>query len=666
MKTFAKFAELPLAAVKPRGWLRQYLLNMRNGLTGHIEHAGRPFNTDGWQVLGKYGVACDDWGPYEQTGYWTDGAIRCGHLLRDPFLISKARRPIERVLAEAGRDGYLGPKCIRESLPNHRWPHVVFFRAMMAHYLATGDKRIPRALRRHYLAGHSTHSLARDVCNVEIMLWTYAQTGDKALIRLAARAFDGYNRWLDKLTRTKKEAVLVCQPDTTVRTLLSGRRPVEHGVTFCEIAKLGAILYMYTGNRRFLQASVNGFKKVDRYSMLIDGVPSSIEQLSGKGPLESHETCVIADYTWSMGYLLMATGLAEYADKIERACFNAAPGAVTADFKAIQYFSGPNQVIADRFSNHQYLARGLPYNRYGPNPGTECCAGDVHRIMPNYAARMWLSDRQGGLVAALYGPGEITAKVGAGLMPVTIVEETDYPFDEKIHFKVRADSPVRFGLHLRIPGWCRGAKVLVNGRDTGLSAKAGTFVTLRRTFAGGDRVTLELPMEVRVVKQGGGVAVERGPLVYALQIKEDWRVDPKKDGRSTKEFPAYNLYAAGPWNYALALEGKDPAEAIQVVRRRPAARNPWTQAGAPILLRAPARPVAGWALQEHDSVDGMLWSNTGGVGGIEVTHKGRFRFTPPLPDKKGLAARLGKKLQMVTLIPYGCARMRITIFPSCR
>ena len=663
MKTFAKFAELPLAAVKPQGWLRQYLLNMRNGLTGHIEVAGFPFNSEGWLALGKYGVRGQDWGPYEQTGYWTDGAIRCGHLLGDKFLIRRAGQCVEQVLREQDRDGYLGPKFLKKLTSYSRWPHLVFFRAMMAQHLATGDKRIVQAMRKHYLSGTSDYSGERDVCNVEAILWTYARTGDKALLRLAGEVFAKHNSAFEKGGRFHGGAEIMYSRATLLDELLSDRRPHEHGVSYCEMGKLGAIMYMYTGNRRFLQASVNGFAKAERYSMLIDGVPSSSERLAGNTALDSHETCVIADYTWSMGYLLMATGEAKYADKIERACFNAAPGAVTADFKAIQYFSSPNQVIADRTSNHNYLFRGTTYMRFGPNPGTECCPGDVHRTMPNYAARMWLSDGQDGLVAALYGPSTITAKVGPSQAPVTIVEETEYPFGETITFKIQAKAPVEFALGLRIPTWCRRAKVLVNGQADKSAAKAGTFVTLRRKFADGDRIALELPMDVRVVKQGGGVAVERGPLVYALRIKEDWRVDPAQEGRSTKEFPAYNLYSASPWNYALALEGKDAAASVQVVRRRATDGNPWTPQGTPITLRVPARLVKGWDLLRQKSIIASRWF-PGGF--IEVGVKGDFRFTPPLPEKKGLAARLGKKLQTVTLVPYGCARMRIAIFPSCR
>ena len=61
-----------------------------------------------------------------------------------------------------------------------------------------------------------------------------------------------------------------------------------------------------------------------------------------------HETCDITDHTWALAYLLQATGDARYADRIEQVIFNALPGSITKDFRALQYFSCPNQVIADQ------------------------------------------------------------------------------------------------------------------------------------------------------------------------------------------------------------------------------------------------------------------------------------------------------------------------------
>ena len=126
-----------------------------------------------------------------------------------------------------------------------------------------------------------------------------------------------------------------------------------HGVTFCEELKLPVLLYAYTGDKRYLDLALNAQRKAERDDVLPDGVPASAEALVGSANvINSHETCDIADYTWTLGYFLMTTGEAKWADKIEKAVFNACPGTITKDFKALQYFSSVNQVIATGNSNH--------------------------------------------------------------------------------------------------------------------------------------------------------------------------------------------------------------------------------------------------------------------------------------------------------------------------
>ena len=348
IKSIAKLNEVPLTSVQPRGWLRQYLEHQRDGLTGHIEAAGFPYNTGAWMMPMINIKGYPSWWPYEQTAYWIDGLARCGYLLGDPGLIARATSQIDCVLEHADSDGYLGPAFMKPATEYNRWPHSIFFRALMAHASASGDVRIVPALQQHYLSNSSPHSGYREVCNIEAMLWTYQQSGDERLLDQAVHAFQEYNRIYPK-------------SDTSLASLFSDSIPSEHGVTYNETAKLGAILYLYTGNETYLQASINAYRKIDHHHMLVDGINSSTEGLRGKDPLDSHETCDIADYTWSAGYLMMATGSAEYADKIERACFNAAPGAVTRDFKAMQYFSCPNQVIATTTSNHNIFFRGFDW-----------------------------------------------------------------------------------------------------------------------------------------------------------------------------------------------------------------------------------------------------------------------------------------------------------------
>ncbi len=108
MKTYAKFHELPLSAVKPQGWLRSYLENQRDGLTGHLDEIGFPLTP----VVGptsrsspKRGLRLVALRTNRLLGgrYWP----RCGYLLGDAGLIAKARKQIDYVLEHADADGYL-------------------------------------------------------------------------------------------------------------------------------------------------------------------------------------------------------------------------------------------------------------------------------------------------------------------------------------------------------------------------------------------------------------------------------------------------------------------------------------------------------------------------------------------------------------------------------
>ena len=61
-------------------------------------------------------------------------------------------------------------------------------------------------------------------------------------------------------------------------------------------------------------------------------------------------------------------------------------------------------------------------------------------------------------------PCEVRGKVAGG-REVRIVETTRYPFEEQIEFAFSLASPTRFPLLLRIPGWCEGARIAVNGEE---------------------------------------------------------------------------------------------------------------------------------------------------------------------------------------------------------
>lgn len=662
-QTYSKFYEGKIGDVVPKGWLAEILERQRDGLTGHPEAMAYPYNSCLWAGdLKRDGSTRGlDWWRFEQTAYYLDGLARLGYVLDDEELLKvwnenleyvlahplpfKAGVPIEKQekelrqlaaidsLAAVDPDAAKKAKSRRARIetqmeinaidrPEGRlgkdtesmaWPFAVFFRAMKAGYEATGDERIPKALEKSFLS-YSVTELGkwRSVVNVEGILWTYSITGNKALLDLAEAA---WAQGESELTQEK------CLDDEPFRM---------HGVTMCELLKIPMILYSYTGDEKYLDAALHAMEKMESRNMLVDGVNSSSEYLAGRGPLASHETCDISDYTWTAGYYLMTTGDSGWADRIEKAIFNAGLGAITKDFRSIQYFSCPNQFIATGNSDHNAYRYGSTWMAYRPIHETECCIGNVHRYMPNYVSRMWMSDAEGQPVAALYGPSEVEYDLGGGVT-VLIKEKTAYPFEEKIDFEFSffkngkpSDKAHRMDFTYRIPGWCKG-------RDAG-------FVKESREWRSGDVFTVEFPMEVEFVENiVSGVSVLRGPLVYSYAIpceqKEDTAVYANLAGKTSgnPDFKSWSMIPSGKWNYAMACS--DPSE-VQV-EKCDVSGFPFDLQSVPVKIKVPVRGVKGWSLVEN-------------------------RFTPALPDAP--KAEDGT-VRSIELVPYGSTTLRLTVFP---
>jgi uncharacterized protein len=642
-----RHAELyPLApgAIAPHGWLRLYLQKQADGLGGHLPKVSWPFTEEYWS--GKEDPPeTDGWWPWEQQAYWIDGATRCALALGDETFTKRAVQALDYTLGHAHRDGYLGPGFARYPPDKGRkngylrWPHTVLFRALTAYAEASGDSRVAVALQGHYLADEyriDYGNFGRDVTNVEGMLWTYAQTGDRRLLTLAEKA------WKDFLVSSppsdRESGDL--HPDRVF-----ANTPIKaHGVTYIEKAKLPAILYMHTGNRQYLRFALAAQQRIFDHHMLIDGIPSASEDYRGTSPLDAHESCDISDHTWSWGYLLQATSDGIWADRIERACFNAGFGAIKKDWKAVQYFSCPNQAIATENSSHvPYIEASKGWMAYCPNPGqnTACCASNIHRFFPNYVHQMWMADRQGGLAAILYGASTVRGKVGTARAAVEIRQETDYPFGEDIYLTLGLEKAVKFPLSLRIPKWCKNPSLAVNGKAISLPKLQKGFVRLERTFHPGDRITLVLPMSTAVSTwPDNGLGLEHGPLVYALPVKEEWRpyVSPRW---STAEFPDWNATPQSPWNYALTLGSEQINDQVNL-ERKPMTSDPWLE--PPVTLTVALRKLSGWQLLSPEK------------------HPERLQ-TPPLPsvDRATLATT---ELERVALVPYGSTQLRMTIFPT--
>ena len=614
------FQEGLIADITPKGWLLEFLQRQKTGLTGHPEALSYPYNTCLWAgEIPRNGDYGQDWWRYEQTAYYTDGLLRLGYLLDDEELITIGENGIKYTIGHPQSNGRLGSSVI-----SSLWPQAVFWRAMKAYAdVHNNPTSLKSALRRNYnsMTNNDLTNGRRHILNLEGMLWYYGISGTRSFLTKAKTAYDTGGFEFDKTDAGSDEFIHL------------------HGVTYCEMLKIPLLLYAYTGDEEYLQIAMNAERKLERDHMLPDGVPSSAEYTQGNDIDVAHETCDITDYTWSLGYFLTVTGQAEWADRIERAIFNAAPGAVTANFDAVQYFSSVNQVICTGNSDNNRFKKGSTWMAYRPTHETECCAGNMHRMMPNFASRLWMRGADEAVVAAMYAPSEIDFKVGETQCHIT--EETYYPFSGDITFRFSLPNQTHFPFVFRMPGWCKEYTLKVNGETMSSAFPAGSFATLERNWNDGDVVTLSLTMTPTVAEaaNGQGKYVECGPLLFAYPVPatvtEDTNTYSNMNGKVPgDDFKCWSMKPSGSFNYAINTDAETLS--LNIDEEKLANAYPFDLGGTPISVSLPVRPIT-WTVENN-------------------------RYNPVLPASEYIV--LTGVQRNINLIPYGAAKLRVTVFPD--
>jgi Beta-L-arabinofuranosidase, GH127 len=100
--------------------------------------------------------------------------------------------------------------------------------------------------------------------------------------------------------------------------------------------------------------------------------------------------------------------------------------------------------------------------------------------------------------------------------------ETEYPLDGRVQVSVSLAAAETFTLRLRLPGWCRGYSLTLNGSTLDLQPDEYGYLLLGREWMDGDQILFHMDMPVNVVVDSignaGRVALTRGPLVFAADV----------------------------------------------------------------------------------------------------------------------------------------------------
>ncbi len=613
--------KLPVGAIEPRGWLRTQLQLQADGFHGHLTEISRFLKKENNAWLSPTGEGEHGW---EEVPYWLKGFISCAYLLNNERMIREAHVWVEGILNSQKPDGWFGPDKGRKGVAARNvgrddlWPNMIALFALRTYYEHTGDRRVLELMTRYFrwelrvpderfLPPFWQQQRAAD--NLQSVYWLYNRTGQPWLLDLAEKIYRNMANWTDGI-------------------------PSWHNVNIAQAFDSPAVYYQQSKDRRHLAAAERNWKEVRRLFGQVPGGMFGGDENCRPGygdPRQAIESCGVVEEMFSDETMLRISGDLVWADRCENVAFNTFPATMTPDLKALRYLTAPNLVVSDKRNHAPGFQNRGPMLWYNPHIH-RCCQHNIGHGWPYFTESLWAATQDNGLAAVLYAPCAVRAKVGDGT-EVEIEEDTHYPFDETIRLRVRTPRPVRFPLKLRVPGWCEKASVRVNGRPVPGSWRPRRFVVLDRQWQDGDQVELRLPMSVRLTvwkANQNSVSVHYGPLTFSLKIGEKY----VRSG-GTDRWPAWEVFPTTPWNYGLVLDQQEPTRSFRVVRRPVPDGQPFEAEAAPIQLVASAKRIPQWKLDEFGLV-------------------GKLAPSP---------VRTDQPVETVTLIPMGCARLRLSAFP---
>jgi uncharacterized protein len=242
------------------------------------------------------------------------------------------------------------------------------------------------------------------------------------------------------------------------------------------------------------------------------------------------ETCAAIGLVYWNQRMLQLECDGKYADAMERALYNGVISGVSLDGKKF-FYANPLASIGDRHRREWF--------------GCACCPPNLARLLASLGGYVY-SQTADDLVVHLYVQGE--AKFDLHGQQIIFKQKTEYPWNGSISIKINLDKPDIFGVKLRIPDWCKRAKLKVNNEEIEITGKLEKgYVRIEREWRNDDSIELELYMPIdrmyshpNVRQNANHVAIQRGPIVYCLESIDN--VDSLHKLSLTKEGILTSIY----------------------------------------------------------------------------------------------------------------------------
>ena len=482
--------------------------------------------------------------PFDDTDLYKviEGASYALQVKKNSKLEAQLDSLIEIIGNAQEPDGYLytfrtmNPPKLHPWISSKRWEkdpdlsHELYncghlYEAAAAHYLATGKKSLLN------IAIKNADLLVRDFGPGKAEYWPGHQVVEMGLAKLYRTT--GKKEYLDLakffLDIRGNGKIKGSEYNQSHKPVTEQHEAVGHAVRAAYMYTGMADVAALAGNKEYLKAIDDIWNDVTLKKLYLTGgigatgageafgAPYHLPNMSAYA-----ETCAsIANVYWNSRMFLMH-GDAKYIDVLEKVLYNGLLSGISQD--GIRFFY-PNPLAS--MGQHQ---RSTWFS-------CACCISNVTRFMPSIPGYVYAKNNN-ELYVNLFMSNEADISLPAG--NVSITQQTQYPWNGNVTIVVNPQQTSLFTLRVRIPGWARQEaipgdlyqfddrsekpiRISINNKNVEYTTEKG-YAVFTRSWSKGDKIVMELPMEVekvlaheKVTDDKGRFALQKGPIVYCLE-----------------------------------------------------------------------------------------------------------------------------------------------------
>ena len=588
--------------IKPSGWMKRQLEIQAEGLSGNLDKMWPDIKNSQWIGGDKEG--------WERVPYWLDGFIPLAYLLDNDDLKARAKKYIDAIIENQKEDGWICPCSDEEREKYDTWAVLLISKVLVVYADASNDERIEGVLEKA-LYNFYEHLKSYPLFNwgkfrwyegLIAVYWLYERTHKEWLVELA------------KLLRDQRFSHDEFFSTDRVTTYERKWTFDTHVVNIAMALKGDALWSLFDKECDGSAVAHKMLNILDEYHGTAAGHFTGDECLAGNSPIQGTELCGVAEAMYSYEWLYAITGETYWLDRLEMLAYNAFPATVSPDMWTHQYDQMTNQVSSVRMWGTPIFGTNNGESHiFGLEPNFGCCTANFNQAFPKFVLSSFF--RNGNdIVSASLIPTVLTTDIDGKKVTIELV--TEYPFRNKLTYKVTADEPVSFRLLVRVPEYMKESV----GND---------YFVFDKVWSGSESVTLDLDFEIRYVSRPNNtVCLKYGPMIYSVAIDENKIIHEYERDGVVRKYPYcdYEIYPASEWNYAFTNDSK-----FDVVNN-----------DMPAYPFSPEKP----AVEIYADMVNVNWGSEEGY--------------PDVCAKEPASRKAEGDTKKVRLIPYGCTNIRFT------